>query len=63
MTTVKYDITLGTGEQVDQDSCIPNEKNQLILMGNLAGHEKSANDSYYQRHYIENNIGLMCPYF
>ena len=42
MTTVKYDITLGTGEQADQDSCISNEKKQLILMGNLAGHEKSA---------------------
>ena len=40
MTTVKYDITLGTGEQADQDSCISNEKNQLILMGNLAGHVK-----------------------
>ena len=40
MTTVKYDITLGTGEQADQDSCISNEKKQLILMGNLAGHEK-----------------------
>ena len=39
MTTVKYDITLGTGEQADQDSCISNEKKQLILMGNLAGHE------------------------
>lgn len=63
MTTVKYDITLGTGEQADQDSCISNEKNQLILMGNLAGHEKSAIDSYYWRHYIENNIGLTCPYF
>ena len=32
-------------------------------MGNLAGHEKSAIDSYYWRHYIENNIGLTCPYF
>ena len=63
MTTVKYDITLGTGEQADQDSCISNEKKQLILMGNLAGHEKSAIDSYYWRHYIENNIGFMCPYF
>ena len=40
MTTVKYDITLGTGEQADQDSYISNEKKQLILMGNLAGHEK-----------------------
>ena len=40
MTTVKYDITLGTGEQADGDSCISNEKKQLILMGNLAGHEK-----------------------
>ena len=37
MTTVKYDITLGTGEQAAQDSCISNEKNQLTLMGNLAG--------------------------
>ena len=36
MTTVKYDITLGTGEQADQDSCISNEKNQLILMGNFS---------------------------
>ena len=35
MTTVKYDITLGTGEQADQDSYISNEKNQLILMGNF----------------------------
>ena len=41
MTTVKYDITLGTKEQADQDSCISNEKKQLILMGNLAGHEKT----------------------
>ena len=40
MTTVKYDITLGTGEQEDQDSCISNEKKQLMLKGNLAGHEK-----------------------
>ena len=40
MTTVKYDITLGTGEQADQDSCISNEKNQLILMENLAGDVK-----------------------
>ena len=40
MTTMKYDITLGTGEQADQDSCISNEKKQLILMGNLEGHEK-----------------------
>ena len=32
MTTVKYDITLGTGEQADQDSCISNEKKQFILM-------------------------------
>ena len=32
MTTVKYDITLG----MDQDSCISNEKNQLILMGNFS---------------------------
>ena len=40
MTTVKYDITLGMGEQADQDSCISNKKKQLILMGNLAGHEK-----------------------
>ena len=46
MTTVKYDITLGTREQADQDSCISNEKNLLILMGNLAGHVKSAIDSY-----------------
>ena len=36
MTTVKYDIPLGTGEQADQDSCISNEKNQLILMGNFS---------------------------
>ena len=36
MTTVKYDITLGKGEQADKDSCIPNEKNQLILMGNFS---------------------------
>ena len=36
MTTVKYDITLGTGEYADQDSCISNEKNQLILMGNFS---------------------------
>ena len=63
MTTVKYDITLGTGEQADQDSCISNEKMQLILMGNLAGHEKTAIDSYYWRHYIETNIDLTCPYF
>ena len=35
MTTVKYDITLGTGEQADQDSCISNEKNQLIV-GNFS---------------------------
>ena len=34
MTTVKYDITLGTGEQTDQESCISNKKKQLILMGN-----------------------------
>ena len=27
---------LGTGEQADQDSCISNEKNQLILMGNFS---------------------------
>ena len=40
MTTVKYDITLGMGEQADQDSCISNEEKQLILMENLAGHEK-----------------------
>ena len=40
MTTIKYDITLGTGEQADKDSCISKEKNQLILMGNLSGHEK-----------------------
>ena len=40
MTTVKYDITLGMGEQADQGSCISNEKNQLILMGNLEGHVK-----------------------
>ena len=32
MTTIKYDITLGTGEQADQDSCISNEKKQLILV-------------------------------
>ena len=63
MTTIKYDITLGTGEQADQDCCISNEKKQLILMGNLAGHEKSAIDSYYWGHYIENNIDLTCPYF
>ena len=63
MTTVKYDITLGTGEQADQDNCISNKKKQLILMGNLARHEKSAIDSYYWWHYIENNIGLTCPYF
>ena len=36
MTTVKYDITLGTQEQADQDSCISNKKNQLILMGNFS---------------------------
>ena len=36
MTTVKYDITLGMGEQADQDSCISNKKNQLILMGNFS---------------------------
>ena len=36
MITVKYDITMGTGEQADQDSCISNEKNQLILMGNFS---------------------------
>ena len=36
MTTIKYDITLGPGEQADQDICISNEKNQLILMGNFS---------------------------
>ena len=51
------------GEYEDQVSCISNEKKQLILMGNLAGHEKSAIDSYYWKHYIENNICLTCPYF
>ena len=25
--------------------------------------KNSAIDSYYWRHYIENNIGLKCPYF
>ena len=41
MTTVKYSITLGTGEQADQDGCISNKKKQLILMENLVGHEKT----------------------
>ena len=30
MTTVKYDITLGTGEQADQESCISNEKSTYL---------------------------------
>ena len=61
--TAATELVFGHEEQADRDSCISNEKKQLILMGNLAGHEKSAIDSYYWRHYIENNIGLTCPYF
>ena len=41
MTTIKYDIKVGReapGEQADQDSCISNEKKQLILTEILAGH-------------------------
>ena len=46
MTTIKYNITLGTREQADQDSCISNEKNQLILMENLAGDVKKCNSDF-----------------
>ena len=57
-------LDISVGIRINYDNrCISNEKKQLILMGNLAGHEKSAIDSYYWRHYIANNIGLMCPYF
>ena len=38
--TAATGLVLGTGEQADDESCISNEKKQLILMGNLAGHEK-----------------------
>ena len=34
------ELVFGMGDQADLDSCISKEKKQLILMGNLAGHEK-----------------------
>ena len=38
-------------------------KEATYLNGKFSRHQKSAIDSYYWRHYIENNIGLTCPYF
>ena len=38
--TAATELVFGHGRVGGQDSCISNEKKQLILMGNLAGHEK-----------------------